>query len=139
MAEESSPEDIQKAVDAIYTYAGALLREGKSRSEVEDALVAKGIERGTATVVVDKLLAARAQAVTAGPAVDYRSTRDLKKEEGSRNIAIGAIICLVGIVITVGSYSMASSGSGGGRYMIAWGAIVWGAIRFFRGLSQSNG
>lgn len=133
MADDSKPEDVEKAVDAIYAYAGALLREGKSRSQVEDALVEKGIERSTAGVVVDKLLASQ---VSASPALDLG---DARKEEGSRNMMIGGLICVVGIVITVASYSAASEGSGGGRYLVAWGAIIWGAIRFFRGLSQSSG
>jgi hypothetical protein len=49
---------------------------------------------------------------------------------------IGGIICLIGLVVTIGSCMLA--GEGGGRYYIAWGAIVWGGIQFFRGLSQSN-
>ncbi len=133
MADESPSEDVEKAVDAIYKYAAALLREGKSRSEVEDALVAKGIERSTASVVVDKILSSRAEA---SPSVSLAAARS---EEGSRNMMIGGLICVVGIIITVVSYSSASSGSGGGRYVVAWGAILWGGIRFFRGLSQSSG
>lgn len=136
MADKSTPEDIEKAVEAIYAYAGALIREGKSRSEVEDALVAKGIERATAKVVIDKILTARAESAT-GPVIDYDGGRNLKREEGSRNMVIGGLICLVGIVITVATYSAASEG--GGRYVVAWGAIIFGAIRFFRGLSQSSG
>jgi len=136
MADQSAPEDIEKAVEAIYAYAGALMREGKSRSEVEEALVAKGIERKTAAVVVDKLIAARAQSAM-GPVVDYDGGRNLRKEEGSRNMVIGGLICVVGLVITIATYSAASEG--GGRYVVAWGAIIFGAVRFFRGLSQSSG
>jgi HEAT repeat protein len=33
---------------------------------------------------------------------------------------------------------LAASGPGGGTYVIAWGAIVFGAIRFFQGLSDRN-
>jgi len=32
----------------------------------------------------------------------------------------------------------ASSGPGGGRYVIAWGAIIFGAIQFFRGAAQAS-
>lgn len=136
MADKSTPEDIEKAVEAIYAYAGALIREGKSRAEVEDALVAKGIERATAKVVIDKILTARAETAV-GPVIDHDGGRSLKREEGSRNMVIGGLICLVGIVITVATYSAASEG--GGRYVVAWGAILFGAVRFFRGLSQSSG
>lgn len=48
----------------------------------------------------------------------------------------GALWCIGGTVVTVASYSAASSG---GRYVVAWGAIVFGATPFFRGLTRSNG
>ena len=59
------------------------------------------------------------------------------RAEGVSGMLIGGLICLVGIVITVVSYSAAASSRGGGRYVIAWGAVVFGAIRFFKGLFQS--
>jgi hypothetical protein len=48
----------------------------------------------------------------------------------------GAVICVIGIVVTAVSYSSASEG--GGSYVVAWGAIIFGAIRFFRGLMQAS-
>jgi hypothetical protein len=62
--------------------------------------------------------------------------RDDRRADAMKNIAVGGLICLAGIVITAVSYSMAS---GGGRYFITWGAIVFGGIRFFKGLSQFIG
>jgi hypothetical protein len=50
----------------------------------------------------------------------------------------GALWCVGGIVVTVFSYMFAASGPGGGTYIIAWGAIVFGAIRFFRALTERN-
>jgi hypothetical protein len=44
----------------------------------------------------------------------------------------GALWCIGGILLTVGSYSAAS---GGGTYVIAWGAILFGALQFFKGLA----
>jgi hypothetical protein len=45
----------------------------------------------------------------------------------------GGIVCGIGIVVTVGSYITAVSGHGG-TYVVAWGAIIFGGIRFFAGL-----
>jgi hypothetical protein len=59
------------------------------------------------------------------------------KDAGRRNMAIGGLICVVGLLITIATYSAAASG-GGGRYVIAWGAVVAGGIQFFRGVRQSN-
>lgn len=51
--------------------------------------------------------------------------------EGAGSMAVGGIVCLVGILITAGTYNAASDG---GHFVVAWGAIVFGAIQFFRGL-----
>jgi hypothetical protein len=53
-----------------------------------------------------------------------------------RNMVVGGLWCVGGIVVTAATYSSASSG--GGRYMVAWGAIIFGAIQFFRGVFQLN-
>jgi hypothetical protein len=50
---------------------------------------------------------------------------------GTRNIAIGGLVCLAGILVTAATYSAAS---GGGRYVVAWGAILFGGIQFLVGL-----
>lgn len=49
---------------------------------------------------------------------------------GVGNMVVGGLICVVGIGITLATYSAAS---GGGRYVVAWGAIVVGAIVFAAG------
>jgi hypothetical protein len=45
----------------------------------------------------------------------------------------GALWCIGGLVVTVISYSAANAG---GRYVLAWGAIIFGAFQFLRGLFQ---
>jgi hypothetical protein len=57
----------------------------------------------------------------------------MEREAAVRNMVLGGIICAVGLIITVATYSAASEG--GGSYVVAWGAIIFGAIRFFRGLA----
>ena len=47
----------------------------------------------------------------------------------------GGLWCGGGILVTVVTYCAAS---GGGTYVVAWGAIVFGAIRFFQGLAGRN-
>jgi hypothetical protein len=49
-------------------------------------------------------------------------------------MGVGSLICVVGIAITVGSYEMAASSPGGGSYLLAWGAIVFGGVRFLKGV-----
>lgn len=50
---------------------------------------------------------------------------------GPANMAIGAGIFLVGIIVTAATWSVAS---GGGRYVIAYGAIGVGLVQFCIGL-----
>ena len=50
---------------------------------------------------------------------------------------MGGVVCAIGITITAWSYIAAEEG-GGGSYVVAWGAIVFGAIQFFRGLMQAT-
>lgn len=47
----------------------------------------------------------------------------------------GALWCFGGILVTVLSYASAASSPFGGTYIVAWGAILFGAVRFFQGLS----
>lgn len=54
-------------------------------------------------------------------------------QHGLRNMAIGGIICLLGVLVTAATYGAAS---GGGHYVVAWGAIVFGAFQFLKGLFQ---
>jgi hypothetical protein len=49
-------------------------------------------------------------------------------------MAIGGVICVIGILVTAATYSAASHG--GGHYFVAWGAIVFGGFQFLRGLFE---
>ena len=52
---------------------------------------------------------------------------------GGRDMVVGAIWCIGGILVTALTYGAAASSPGGGRYVIAYGAIIFGAIQFLRG------
>jgi hypothetical protein len=61
---------------------------------------------------------------------------DLEPDEaGSRNMIFGALWCFGGIVVTALTLSAASA-TGGGMYVVAWGAILFGVAQFFRGVIQ---
>ena len=48
------------------------------------------------------------------------------------DLTVGGIWLAIGLLVTLGSYSLAAN-TGGGSYVIASGAIIYGAIRLFRG------
>ena len=88
-------------------------------------------------------IASRARPVSApppfnGPSGDgfaqsiYESERQAAR---SRNITIGLIMLVIGIIITAVTYDSASSSPNGGTYIVAWGPMVFGAIRLFKGLA----
>jgi hypothetical protein len=52
-----------------------------------------------------------------------------------RSMVFGGILFIVGLVITVGSYTAAADG---GRHVVAWGAMIFGGIRFVYGLVKLN-
>ncbi len=65
--------------------------------------------------------------------------QEMDQSAAKRNMVFGGILLAVGLMITVGSYSAADGG--GGRHVVAWGAMIFGALRFIYGLVrliQSN-
>lgn len=114
--QELSPEQ-KEAVRAIYAYAAGLMKDGQTRAQVEAALVQRGLGQEAASGVVVNLVQARDKAA-------------------KKNMLFGALWCVGGIIVTVVTLSMAMEG--GGTYIVAWGAIIFGAIQFFRGLAQLN-
>jgi hypothetical protein len=55
-------------------------------------------------------------------------------KQGLITMAIGLLVAVVGLAISIGSY--AAVAHQGGHYVVAWGAVIFGAISFFRGLFQ---
>jgi hypothetical protein len=53
------------------------------------------------------------------------------RPDASRDMLVGALWCIGGIVVTAVTYSAASNG--GGTYFVAWGAILFGGLQFLRG------
>jgi hypothetical protein len=64
--------------------------------------------------------------------VDQRQAR---REDAEKDMLHGALWCVGGIVVTVATYAAAS---GGGAYVVAWGAILFGAIQFLRGAARRH-
>ena len=56
-----------------------------------------------------------------------------KRAHAARMMIVGGILCLVGIIITVATHDAAEE-NGGGTYVIAYGPMIFGGIRFFQGL-----
>ena len=114
-------------VDTQIEYAVALMEHGYSKDQVKETFIRQGLTPDAALIGVSLAEAYRHEA--------YRRAQNVVRSAAFRNMAIGGGICILGILITAGAYA---SASGGGSYVICWGAILFGGAQFFRGWSQYN-
>lgn len=127
-ADESSPRDgltgSQAGPNALtypplaeqpYSHGAQQLRAGVSPAEVEKSLIRCGLTPGEAAQVVADL---------------RRTGSRVLQEAGRKNMKHGALWCAGGILVTLLTFQS------GGTVVIAWGAIVFGGIQFFRGMNQ---
>jgi hypothetical protein len=93
-----------------YIVAEKLLKEhGKTTDEVRAMLVDKGLSYEEACKIVDSF--------------GYKSE---EKKNGNKDMLFGALWCIGGTVLTISNTGY-----------IFWGAIVFGAIQFFKGAAAS--
>ena len=102
----------------IFGFAAQMLKAGARRAKVEAALLERGLDKSSAALVLDNLFAARAKAL---------------KDAGLKDLITGLLWAVGGVVVTAVTYSLASSGSGGGTYFVAWGAVIFGGYQALRG------
>lgn len=115
---QSQPE---KNVSQVYDHvANRIINDNKAGYEVKQELIEKGMAEETAGQIVDHV---------------EQQIQEAKRSRANKDMLYGALWCIGGTVVTVVTYSAAS---GGGRYMIAWGAIIFGGIQFFKGLYNST-
>lgn len=114
---EPKSEDVQEWIDKVYQYTfDQMVNNGVPADKMKVDLINQGLNVDDAEIVVNN------------------ATREIKKankERGKKDMLYGALWCIGGIIVTVATYSAASNG---GTYIIAYGAIIWGAIQFFKGL-----
>jgi hypothetical protein len=108
----------QQFIQEVYQRAAKLANEGKSKDKIQTELNAMGLNQETASVVIENV---------------FRMRKKAHREAGARNILVGAAWCVGGIAVTALTYQMAS---GGGTFIVAWGAILFGGIQLVKGLGQ---
>jgi hypothetical protein len=65
------------------------------------------------------------------PPQQQYDVRAQDRKAAVKQMAIGGVVALVGLIITIVTYRAAS---GGGHYVVAWGPAIFGLIAFVRGL-----
>lgn len=115
-AKEGASNDFIKA---IWVYVFNEKELGISDEEITKGLLARGLDEEHAALIINTI-ESKTKEILAGHDSD---------------VLRGLITCVIGIAITLWTYSAASNGS---VYIIAWGAIVFGIIRFFKGVSSKS-
>jgi len=106
-------------IKSIWTYAFNEKKKGTTDEEIRKGIIERGLDEEHSSLII-KTLESKAKEV-----LDIHDSDMLR----------GGLVFAVGFIITVWTYSSAING---GTYFIAWGAIIFGAIRFFRGLSNKG-
>jgi hypothetical protein len=103
----------------------SLLSRGLSPHQVRSQLIERGVSRGETERVVDALVPeSKSKPRTSGVG------------GGATNMLVGAIVCFIGLAVTIGSYVAAEPG---GVFLLAYGPIIFGGIQFVRGCIQLAG
>jgi hypothetical protein len=133
MSQENPPQASKSSVEDAMRTARALMAAGILKEQLRDKLNEQGFDATTIRAVLYRLDSEQRP-------IQMPTTNSIPigGSSGQRDMAIGCIICIIGIVVTFFTYTAASSNPGGGTYVVAWGAIIFGAIRFFRGLMSAG-
>jgi hypothetical protein len=121
--DDAANQATQDAVASLFDEAVRLAEDGRAVAKIEAHLKARGLD--------DRTAAGMAQRAWDMPA-------DQRRRAGRRNVILGAALCSLGLLVTAVTYFVAASSPGGGRYVIAWGVVLFGVLQFLRGLAQLN-
>jgi hypothetical protein len=62
-----------------------------------------------------------------------KNLASVARRRGLTQVIIGAVIFVIGLAITIGTYHAASDSSSGGTYFVAYGPMIVGVIAMIRG------
>ncbi|MFI5172289.1 MAG: hypothetical protein ACHQFW_07850 [Chitinophagales bacterium] len=109
--EDNTPNH-EEEVTQVYNFAAnMLIHEKKDPHEVRSSLVEKGLDEKSAAIVVEQL---------------EKQIKDARFDRAKKDMLYGALWCVGGIIATVANIGF-----------IFWGAIVFGAVQFIKGVANS--
>jgi hypothetical protein len=128
---------------AAHGYGSLLLQGGMSSADARKKLMGFGLNKEAATVLIAELLNPTVPPVSESNTADGDAPtlaeleKRMMREAGMKNMAIGGMIAILGGAFTIASYWLALQG-GVGAYVVAWGAILFGALMFLKGAAQAS-
>ena len=110
---------------AKYNIAARQMANGLSDAMIVEQLIGLDVAPEQAALMVAQL---RAES-------GADSREDEIREAAQKDMLHGGLWCGGGLLVTGVTYALAD---GGGGFVMAWGAVIFGAIQFFRGLRNSR-
>lgn len=111
----------QQAIDAVYQNVFAQLNNGGGEESIKNSLMTSGFNETDATTIYENARIAFNEA---------------HSKRANKDMLYGGLWLFGGLIVTFVTYSNASSG--GGSYVVTWGAIIFGGIQFFKGIINKN-
>jgi hypothetical protein len=110
----------QKQLDDAWDTATTMVSSGVAPQTIYEIITSKGIPHQQAKDIISR---ARTQTDTTTGEVS----------DGKQDILYGALWLGGGLIITIGTYMMASNG---GSYFITYGPVIYGLFRIIRGFTK---
>ncbi len=102
----------QLSLDEMQQYAANLYVGGKNSIEVKQALMERGLPENESAAIIEEF----EQEIT-----------NARKGQAKKDMLYGALWCVGGLALTLADVGF-----------IFWGAILFGGIQFFKGVSRLN-
>jgi cation transport ATPase len=145
MLEVRGQEHMKRVVAAVFAYADSQLTTGKSPSDVEQDLMSKGMEQESAASVVEKIVHERQRQAAERARVMAQRERErlahrrrvmaMRAAAAQRSMMMGAMICAAGVLMSLLTHTTSMNSA---PYVVAWGVILFGAVRFLRGAALAS-
>jgi hypothetical protein len=116
---ELSQAEIQEKAKASYDYVMQFINDNRSYAEVKQFLIDDGMDEATAKSVISAIL-------------------KLKKQHAKEEMKAGAMFLVSGIIVTILSFFFPLKLNGHNYNVLFTGIIIFGAIKFFKGLANSK-
>jgi hypothetical protein len=117
--ESDNIKENKKKENSIWAYAFDQKYLGKNNEELHKLLLSKGLDDTNSKLIIEKL---------------EEVSIKLKNNFDSEMLTGGLVFC-IGVFVTLATLN---KGINGGSYIIAWGAILFGALRFYNGAKNKS-
>jgi|GEM_PF-6450864 len=105
-------------MQAMYTQAENMLNNGQPANRVAQSLIQQGLQANEAESIVEEVLEAQSKS---------------NRHAGFNYMAMGVILCIVALVITLGT---GGRGQEGGIYIVTWAVFAFGIWRILQGIGM---